>query len=191
MDDLRNELNNDQEIEDFDLFKNEAKISELKFATSININLTVEKKDIKKDSSPKKAIKRKKIDLNTTPIPLFECIYCSNEKIPFKYMSQNIISDKYLYNCSPIEYQNISIIISSFLIYNFARNYKINSIVNMIVNYTEYLNKSYQKNSSEQYLKAYSQNIKKNEHKFKPYLKYKLQSADNNTMTLFFKNTSK
>jgi hypothetical protein len=191
VDDLRNELNNDQEIEDFDLFKNEAKISELKFATSININLTVEKKDIKKDSSPKKAIKRKKIDLNTTPIPLFECIYCSNEKIPFKYMSQNIISDKYLYNCSPIEYQNISIIISSFLIYNFARNYKINSIVNMIVNYTEYLNKSYQKNSSEQYLKAYSQNIKKNEHKFKPYLKYKLQSADNNTMTLFFKNTSK
>ena len=161
----------------------------MKFTNSVNINFATEKKEIKKALSPLKKKKRKKIDLDKTPLPIFECIYCSDEKIVFNHMIKNILSDKYLYNCSLLDFKNINFIISSYLVYNFAVNKTINSIVNMIVNYSEYFNKLYELNSSREYIKAYSDS-KKEEENFKPFLKYKFQCLENNTMTLFFKNTS-
>lgn len=50
----------------------------------------------KEDPAPSKKKKRNKEDLNKTPIPIFSCIYCSNESIAFDHLSRTIISDKYL-----------------------------------------------------------------------------------------------
>ena len=40
-------------------------------------------------------IKLTKEDLNNIPLPIFSCIYCSNEKISFNHFSQEILSNKY------------------------------------------------------------------------------------------------
>lgn len=50
----------------------------------------------KEDPAPSKKKKRNKEDLNKTPLPIFSCIYCSNESIAFDHLSRTIISDKYL-----------------------------------------------------------------------------------------------
>ena len=44
----------------------------------------------------KKKSKIKKEELNNIPIPIFSCIYCSNEKIVFTHMINKIIEKKYL-----------------------------------------------------------------------------------------------
>ena len=38
-----------------------------------------------------------KEDLNTIPIPIFECIFCANEKISFDHLINDALSLKYLY----------------------------------------------------------------------------------------------
>ena len=45
---------------------------------------------------PKKRPKIKKEDLNNIPIPIFSCIYCSNEKIAFNHKINKILEEKYL-----------------------------------------------------------------------------------------------
>ena len=55
---------------------------------SINIDLNNENKKGKKI--------RTKEDLNNTPLPVFECLYCAKEKIVFQHLINEIISDKYL-----------------------------------------------------------------------------------------------
>ena len=39
-----------------------------------------------------------KNDLNTIPLPIFDCIYCANEKIVFNHLINEKFSLKYLYN---------------------------------------------------------------------------------------------
>ena len=44
-------------------------------------------------------IKRKKIkkeDLDNIPIPIFACIYCSNEKVSFNHNINEILENKYI-----------------------------------------------------------------------------------------------
>ena len=51
------------------------------------------------DKNPKKI--RTKDDLNNTPIPIFECIYCcSKVKIVFQHFINEILSNKYLLQTS-------------------------------------------------------------------------------------------
>jgi hypothetical protein len=49
-------------------------------------------------------IKTKKIitteDLNNTPLPIFECLYCTNQKIVFQHFINEILSNKYLLQTS-------------------------------------------------------------------------------------------
>ena len=129
---------------------------------------------------------RKKIDLNKTPIPIFECIYCSNEQVVFKHMSNEILSDNYLYNCSWNDLKNINMIVSTYLIYNLATNQEVKKLVNLVVNYSEYINKFFNYKNSREFLKNYTA---VNSEKYTPSLKFKYISFEN-TMTFFFKNTS-
>ena len=46
-------------------------------------------------------------DLNKIPIPIFECIYCANEKLAFNHLINDEFSLKYLYNT---EKKDISLI---------------------------------------------------------------------------------
>lgn len=159
----------------------------------INIHISDKrKKEAEKQKKEKKL--RKKIDLNKTPLPIFECIYCSNEKVVFKHMINEIISDKYLYNCSWNDLKNINLIVSTYLIYNLASNTQLKNIVNLVINYSEYLNKFYSVNTAKEYIQNYAHNLHSHpnseQEKYKPNIKYRFICYENTMMTFFFKNTS-
>ena len=59
---------------------------ENEFNTSLNKSLF---------TFPKKKRKRAKKDLDLTPIPLFDCIYCANEKIVFEHTIKKELYKKY------------------------------------------------------------------------------------------------
>lgn len=66
----------------------------------------------KEETAPSKKKKRNKEDLNKTPLPIFSCIYCSNESIAFDHLSRTIISDKYLISGSSFDIEFINDIIA-------------------------------------------------------------------------------
>jgi len=142
--------------------------------------------------------KKKKIDLNKTPLPVFACIYCSNENVVFKHMTNEIISDKYLYNCGPQNLKNINIIVSTYFVYDLPAsvNAEIKSLVNLILNYSEYFSKIHPLKNSKEFIKNYFANkfIKDQANSenaaYKPLLKYRFFCTENTMMTFFFKNTS-
>ena len=59
---------------------------ENEFNTSLNKSLF---------TFPKKKRKRTKNDLDLTPIPLFDCIYCANEKVVFEHSIKTELYKKY------------------------------------------------------------------------------------------------
>ena len=59
---------------------------ENEFNTSLNKSLF---------TFPKKKRKKKKKDLDLTPIPLFDCIYCANEKVVFEHSIKTELYKKY------------------------------------------------------------------------------------------------
>ena len=59
---------------------------ENEFNTSLNKSLF---------TFPKKKRKRTKKDLDLTPIPLFDCIYCANEKVVFEHSIKKELYKKY------------------------------------------------------------------------------------------------
>lgn len=91
---------------------------------------------------PKKK-KRNKEDLDKTPLPIFECIYCSNEELVFKHMSREIISNNYLYDCSYWDYSKLNTCISIYNTnkQNTTKDKKVLYLIDFIDNHTEYLNK--------------------------------------------------
>lgn len=141
--------------------------------------------------------KKKKIDLNKTPLPIFACIYCSNENVVFKHMSNEIISGKYLYNCSPQDLKNINIIVSTYFVYNLTAslNTQIKGIVNLILNYSEYISNMHLLKNSKELIKNYANKQQENKENhdnstYKPMLKYRFFCTENTMMTFLFKNTS-
>ena len=57
-------------------------------------------------------IKIRKEDLDNIPLPLFSCIYCANEDISFSHLSNEIISDKYLFLTSIYDLEQLNFLIS-------------------------------------------------------------------------------
>lgn len=145
-------------------------------------------------------VKKKKIDLDKTPLPIFACIYCSNENVVFTHMSNEIISDKYLYNCSLQDLKNINLIVSTYFVFNLAAslNPQVKSLVNLVLNYSEYLSHLNPLEKSKQFIKNYADKLKENSEStensenfpYKPVLKYRFFCTENTMMTFFFKNTS-
>lgn len=81
--------------------------------------------------------KRKKSDLNRTPLPIFSCIYCSNERIAFNHLSLQLISEKYLYGTSPYDIQLMNKIFSHESIFSIEHEYP--HIFNTLISNSEYL----------------------------------------------------
>lgn len=131
--------------------------------------------------------KRKKEDLDKTPLPLFDCIYCSNEKVVFQHMVRENISKEYLYMCSKYDSIKINYILSNPLSINYdnVSNYNSNNLMNMIIYYTENLNTYYNSNQSLQLLKkiTYSKYYKPEINKSLPVLKHRFCTFEN-TITL-------
>ena len=53
-----------------------------------------------------------KEELNNIPLPIFSCIYCCNEKISFNHLSNEIISNKYLFQTSIYDLKQLDILIT-------------------------------------------------------------------------------
>jgi hypothetical protein len=102
----------------------------------------------------KKSYKKKKTkeDLDNTPLPIFNCIYCTDAKIVFNHYINNYLSDNYLFLTSIYDMNCLNkLIINQPLIDNGEENEK---LLNLIVKNTEYLIKYVPKEFNESYFKS-------------------------------------
>lgn len=89
----------------------------------------------------KNKMKLTKEDLNNIPIPIFSCIYCSNEKVSFSHFLNEILTQKYLLQTSIYDMKELDKILSyKFLIDKYNENDKLEEI---IITNTEYINNFY------------------------------------------------
>ena len=96
--------------------------------------------------SKKNKIKLTKEDLNNIPLPIFSCIYCSNEKISFSHFLNEILFNKYNLLTSVYDIKQLDKILShKYLVDKFDENDKLEDI---IIKNTEYLKKYYNYNDS-------------------------------------------
>ena len=96
-----------------------------------------ESKNINLKKSPKIKIKLKKEDLDNIPLPLFSCIYCSNDYLSFKHLSYEIISNKYLFQTSIYDLKELELVITNNELTNKVN--KNSRLINFILNTSEYL----------------------------------------------------
>ena len=104
------------------------------------------------DNQNKFKKKKTKEDLNNTPLPLFDCIYCTDEKIVFGNFINNILSEKYLFLTSVYDMNDLNKLISyQPLIDNNEKNDK---LLNIIVKSTEYIKQYIPKENNIAYFKS-------------------------------------
>ena len=107
---------------------------------NINININNEKDKKKRSLFFKK--ERKKIakeDLNNIPLPVFSCIYCSNDEISFNHLSKEIISKKYLFQTSIFDIIELNKLITyQPIVDKYSENEK---LLDIVVKNIEHINK--------------------------------------------------
>ena len=116
--------------------------------------------------------KLKKEDLDNIPLPIFSCIYCSNEKVSFTHFSNEIISNKYLFQTSIYDLKLLDYLIDfNFTSDNFDKN---NKLLNIYLTYSEYLKSFYQKEQIKKFFifNNFKEICKKNELIIKNNFKY-------------------
>ena len=99
--------------------------------------------------------KKKKIereDLNNIPLPIFDCIYCTNEKIVFNNFIKNILADKYLLLSSVYDINDLNEIIENYNLINKKLENK--KILNLMIKNKEYLNNYAPKEESKKFFKS-------------------------------------
>ena len=118
-----------------------------------HININNKNNNVKPSLFCKKEIKKiTKEDLNNIPLPVFSCIYCSNDEISFKHLSQEIISNKYLFQSSIYDIIELNkIIVYQPIIDKDDKNEK---LLNIIIKNTEYINKYNSKENIYNFLKS-------------------------------------
>ena len=109
---------------------------------NINSNVSEEKNNNKFDIITKKTTKRlTKEELNNIPLPVFSCIYCSNEIIAFNHLLQEIVSNKYLLQTSIYDIKDINKLIAYQPIQDkFDKNEK---LLNIVIKNTDYIYRNY------------------------------------------------
>ena len=131
------------------------------------------KKNFKKlRTMPPKKIKKE--DLDKIPLPIFSCIYCSNEIISFNHLSNDIISNKYLLQTSILDIKQLDYLISSQpKIEKFINNI----LLNIVVNNSEYIKSFYKMNGIRNYFKInlFATKCKINENMIKKVFKQRLE----------------
>ena len=106
------------------------------------------KNEIRKTSTKKIT----KEDLDNIPLPVFSCIYCSNETIVFKHFSEEILENKYFYQTSIYDIQELDkLIMYQPLIDKGDKNEK---LLDIVIKNTEYINKYYSISEINNYFKS-------------------------------------
>jgi len=100
-------------------------------------NIQIDLNNNNNDDENKKIKKRTKDDLNNTPLPIFECLYCTNEKIVFRHFINEILSDKYLLQTSIYDMNDLDKLILNKRLIN--RDDKNDKLLNLVIKNTEYI----------------------------------------------------
>ena len=135
----------------------------------VKINEDEDEDNLKNKKKMKHRLSKK--DLNTIPLPIFECPYCANEKVVFNHLINEEFYLNYLYNAEKKDINLINLLEKNNLlcllclenkekfkkllkdkINNIDVN-KLEIIINFIINNTEYINKYYDINESFNFLK--------------------------------------
>ena len=127
----------------------------------------------------KNNIKKKltKEDLNYIPLPIFACIYCSNDYISFKHLSNEKLSSKYYNQTSIYDMKTLDELIKYRHIFDTFNNKP--SLLNLIIKNTEYIKKYYEKSdvisffNSNKFQKFYTCNKRE----IKKHLIYRLENC--------------
>ena len=101
-------------LEDINKEKNEGGVNNMNDIDHSYIkdnNPSINKNDLSRKKFKAKN-KIKKEELNNIPLPIFSCIYCCNEYISFKHLSNEIISNKYLFQTSIYDIKQLDFLIS-------------------------------------------------------------------------------
>ena len=142
---------------------------------SISINISKQKPKVNIKNIKKKITKE---DLNNIPLPIFSCIYCSNEKISFNHLITEIIYDKYFLQTSIYDMKSLDEIIK--IKTNLYINMRNSPLINLVIKSTEFIRHYYNKNElnkifeSKKIRKIYEENYNKTYCSFIRKLKYKL-----------------
>jgi hypothetical protein len=182
------DLNNPGELPDFN--EEDLNLSFIEKNTDVKQNTEQNQNEqnveiIINESPETRKKRRTKEDLDKTPLPIFDCIYCSSEKIVFDHMSREIVSDKYLYNCSNWDYKKINEVITNPLVINLKTNDNLRNIMLFVNKFSEYLNKFYKKEESSQKLSKIiekNSNYKKLNPLLSPYLKPRCSTFESTYM---------
>ena len=108
--------------------------------------------------------KLKKEDLDNIPLPIFECIYCSNEHVSFSHLSNEIISKKYLLQTSSWDMKQLEYLIS--FQPKIDKGDNMNKLLNLIINNSEYLKCSYITDKIKEYFKSNAFKLKSLKNEF-------------------------
>ena len=174
-----NEDNNKDNSDSLDLEESENSVSSDKLdicdnsmeeeINKVKINEDEDEDNLKNKKKMKHRLSKK--DLNTIPLPIFECPYCANEKVVFNHLINEEFYLNYLYNAEKKDINLINLLEKNNLlcllclenkekfkkllkdkINNIDVN-KLEIIINFIINNTEYINKYYDINESFNFLK--------------------------------------
>ena len=142
---------------------------------SISINISKQKPKVNIKNIKKKITKE---DLNNIPLPIFSCIYCSNEEISFNHLITEIIYNKYFLQASIYDMKSLDEIIK--IKTNLYINMRNSPLINLVIKSTEFIRHYYNKNElnkifeSKKIRKIYEENYNKAYCVFIRKLKYKL-----------------
>ena len=125
--------NNENEI-----INNFALVNEIEKRSSVG---SIKMEDLNNIFFIKNKRKLTKEDLNNIPLPIFSCIYCSNEKLAFNHFSKEILSNKYSLMTSIYDIEELNKILSNE--YLIDKDDKNDKLENIIIQNTEYINKYY------------------------------------------------
>ena len=110
------------------------------------IDLQEEKKIVKKLT---------KEDLNNIPLPLFSCIYCSNETLSFNHISLEILSSKYLLQTSIYDIKDLNSIILTLSHPLLDKDpHQNDKLLDIIIKNTEYISHLYEKDYTKHFFKS-------------------------------------
>ena len=121
--------------------------------------------------------KRTKEDLNNTPLPIFDCLYCTNEKIVFQHFINEKLSKKYLLQTSIYDLNDLDKLICNKRMIN--KDDKNEKLLNLVIKNTEYIKIFFPKENSINYLKSniYNYLCQKNEIDHHKLLKQKIEDS--------------
>ena len=153
LDNIKEDEFSQRKMSDCSMQSDEFKNEEINIDVNTNtLSNNLKSKMVSEDISKKFTKKLTREELDNIPLPVFSCIFCSNLTIAVKHLSQEIITNKYLFQASIYDIEDINkLIIYQPLIDRDNKNEKLHDI---IIKSTEYLFCSYKKENLQNFFSS-------------------------------------